>query len=375
VAFRLYCPVFDLLSIVQAALPLLIASAAPAQTPAQVLVVVNRRSPASRRIGEYYIRRRGIPLANLCEIDTAPEETIARAVYDKEIEAPVGQFLKKQGLQEKILYIVLTTGVPLRISGAGAELRNDASSVDSELTLLYQRLRGVVIPLPGPVRNPFFRQRDTPFSHPVFPIYLVTRLDGYNMADMQALVDRALEARNTGKFAIDLRGSDRTPGNQWLRTAAFLLPKNRVIFDESADVLSGIADVIGYASWGSNDTVRKHRFLHFRWLPGAIATEFVSTDGRTFRPPPANWDIGDWGHKGTWYADSPQSLAADYIHEGATGASGQVYEPYLDFCPRPDFVLPAYASGRTLAESFYMGIAGLSWMNVVIGDPLTRLKP
>src|ERR1019366_5471032 len=101
----------------------------------------------------------------------------------------------------------------------------------------------------GPVRNPFFRQRDTPFSHPLFPMYLVTRLDGYNMADMKALVDRALQARNTGRFVIDLKDSDTTPGNQWLRTAALLLPKDRVIMDESATVLSGIEDVIGYASW------------------------------------------------------------------------------------------------------------------------------
>ena len=46
-----------------------------------------------------------------------------------------------------------------------------------------------------------------------------------------------------------------------------------------------------------------------------------------------------------------------------------------DACPgRPDFVLPAYFHGRNLAESFYMGIPGLSWMNVVIGDPLMRLQ-
>jgi uncharacterized protein (TIGR03790 family) len=375
VAFRRYWIAFGRRPVINAALLLLAVSLAPAQTPGQVLVVVNRRSAASRQIGDYYIHHRDIPLANLCVIDTVPDETIARPVYDKEIEAPVGQFLKKHGLQEKILYIVLTSGVPLRISGTGEQMRSDVSSVDSELTLLYQRLRGVVIPLPGPVHNPFFRRRDTPFTHPVFPMYLVTRLDGYDMADMKALVDRALQARNTGRFVIDLRGSDRTPGNQWLRTAAFLLPRDRVIINGSADVLSGIEDVIGYASWGSNDAARKHRFLHFKWLPGAIATEFVSTDGRTFRQPPENWDIGDWEHKRTWFEGSPQTLAADYIHEGATGASGQVYEPYLDFCPRPDFVLPAYYSGRTLAESFYMGIAGLSWMNVVIGDPLTRLKP
>jgi uncharacterized protein (TIGR03790 family) len=224
------------------------------------------------------------------------------------------------------------------------------------------------------VNNPFFRQRDTPFRHPFFPMYLVTRLDGYNMADMQALVDRALMARNRGRFVIDLKARETNEGNQWLRTAALLLPQNRVILDESAKVLTGIEDVIGYASWGSNDTDRKHRFLHLKWLPGAIATEFVSTDARTFRQPPADWEIGTWGDKHAWFAGAPQTLTADYIHEGATGASGQVFEPYLALCPRPDFVLPAYGSGRTLAESFYLGIPGLSWMNVVIGDPLTRLK-
>jgi uncharacterized protein (TIGR03790 family) len=357
------------------ALVWLAGSALPAQTPDQVLVVVNHRSVTSREIGEYYIHKRDIPLANLCVIDTVPEETITRPVYDKEIETPVGLFLKKQGLQDKILYIVLTSGVPLRINGPGDELRTEAASVDSELTLLYQRLHGIVIPLPGPVKNPFFGQRDTPFTHPVFPMYLVTRLDGYSMADMKALVDRALQARNMGKFVIDLKASDTTSGNQWLRTAALLLPQDRVVIDQSATVLSGIQDVIGYASWGSNDTARKHRFLRFRWLPGAIATEFVSFDGRTFRQPPADWEIGTWGNKRSWFAGAPQAMTGDYIHEGATGASGQVNEPYLAFCPRPEFVLPAYYSGRTLAESFYLGIPGLSWMNVVIGDPLTRLKP
>lgn len=355
-------------------LPLL-ASALRAQTPAQVLVVVNRRSQVSRQIGEYYLHKRDIPVANLCTIDTAPDETIERPIYDREIEAPIRQFLRKNGLQERILYIVLTSGVPLRINGPGDQYRSEAASVDSELTLLYLRLHGGTTPLPGPLRNPFFGHRDAPFRHPAFPMYLVTRLDGYDLADMKALVDRGLKARNVGKFVIDLRQDNNTPGNSWLRAADFLLPPDRVVFDDSADVLQKISGVIAYASWGSNDHDRKHRLLHMNWLPGAIATEFVSTDARTFRQPPATWELGTWKDSQTWFAGAPQTLTADYIHEGATGASGQVFEPYLAFCPRPDFILPAYYSGRTLAESFYLGIPGLSWMNVVVGDPLVRLRP
>ena len=69
-------------------------------------------------------------------------------------------------------------------------------------------------------------------------------------------------------------------------------------------------------------------------------------------------------------------MTADYIHSGATGAAGHVNEPYLQFTPRPDLLLPAYYSGRTLAESYYLAIPALSWMNIVAGDPLCSLgKP
>lgn len=356
-------------------LALFSASGISGQTTDQVLVIVNKRSVASREIGAYYVRKRGIPLTNLLTIDTKPDEAADRTQYEKEIEAPVGAFLKAHGLTEKILYIVLTTGVPLRIKGGGEALRSEVASVDSELTLLYSRMHGAVIPLPGPAPNPFFRQRDTPFRHPLFPMYLVTRLDGYNMQDMKALVDRALQARNAGKFVIDLKARENNEGNQWLRNAALLLPKDRLVLDETGAVLENQKDVIGYAAWGSNDTDRKHRFLHFQWLPGAIATDFVSTNARTFRQPPEKWELGgSWGNPAQTFAGSPQSLTADYLHEGASGASGQVDEPFLQYCPRPEFVLPAYYSGRNLAESFYMAIPALSWMNVVIGDPLMRLK-
>src|SRR5207249_3573716 len=114
--------------------------------------------------------------------------------------------------------------------------------------------------------NPFFRQRNSPFRHPQIPMYMVTRLAGYDMTDLKSLVDRALIARNTGKFVIDVRADNNTSGNQWLRAAALLLPKDRLILDDTAKVLTGMKDVIGYASWGSNDPDRKERFLKFQWL-------------------------------------------------------------------------------------------------------------
>lgn len=350
-------------------------AAQPGPTPAsQVLVVTNKRSAVSTAIGAYYMLRRAIPPANLCALDVPDQDDINHDFYASDIEAPIAKCLTRKNLVESILYIVTTQGVPLRISGTGEKMQSTAASVDSELTLLYRKLHGGAVPLPGAIANPFFQKRDSPFRHPQIPIYMVTRLAGYDMNDLKALVDRALLAKNKGYFVIDLRADNATPGNQWLRAAALLLPKDRLILDDSPTVLTGIKDVIGYASWGSNDKDRKQRFLHFQWLPGAIATEFVSTNGRTFKPPPDTWNIGVWSDKSTFFFGSPQTMTADYIHEGASGASGQVDEPYLAFCPRPEFVLPAYFEGRNLAESFYLGIPGLSWMNVVIGDPLMRLQ-
>ena len=357
------------------------AVAATAQTPDQVLIVVNRQSAISQEIGQYYMKKRGVPLRNLCTINTPPVEKISREIYNSQVEAPIGSCLNNKNLREQILYMLTTYGVPLTISGRqpAGSLQTDTASVDSELTLLYQRLHGAHVPLSGPAPNPFFRQRDAPFRHPQFPMYLVTRLAAYDLAEMRAMVDRALIARNKGKFVIDLKASEPTEGNsdgnQWLRTAGFLLPKDRVVIDETAEVITNQKDVIGYAGWGSNDTARRQRFLHFQWLPGAIATDFVSSNARTFARPPDAWTLGNWNNRTTWFAGTPQSLSADYIHEGATGASGNVDEPFLTYCARPEFVLPAYFSGRTLAESYYMGLPGLSWMSVVIGDPLTRLKP
>lgn len=353
---------------------LALAGVAAAATADKVLLVINDASPISRQVGEYYARKRGIPLRNVCRISTVDVEDTSRMEYDREIAAPIAACLKSRKLQESVLYIVTTMGVPLKVRGNGG-FDGDIAAVDSELTLLYSDMKGPPHPTKGTIPNPFFGQKARAFQHPDFPIYLVTRLAGYDFADIRGLIDRSLLAANKGKFVIDLTDGGEASGNDWLRTAALLLPKERVVLDETTNVLYDQKDVIGYASWGSNDKNRKRRHLGYSWLPGAIMTEYVSTNARTFQRPPENWTLGTWDNQSTWFAGAPQTMTADYIHEGVTGASGHVYEPFLMFCPRPEFVLPAYYKGRNLAESFYLGIPALSWQNIVVGDPLCTLGP
>jgi uncharacterized protein (TIGR03790 family) len=347
-------------------------SSASASKPENVLVVVNVNSATSRSIGEYYARRRSIPPDNVCSIKAPIEETVTRDEYNHLIASGVGSCLKAKRLVEQVLYIVTTQGVPLRVKGAMG-MNGDNASVDSELALLYGDLRGAPRDLRGPAPNPFFRQRDAEFRHPQFPIYLVTRLAAYDLPGVRAIIDRSLAARNKGKFVVDLRSKRDESGDEWLRNAAILLPTARVVLEETDRVVYGEKQVIAYASWGSNDPNRKQRHLGFEWLPGAIATEYVSSNGRTFAKPPDGWNIGTWKDPKSYFAASPQSLTADFLADGATGASGHVNEPYLGYTPRPDYVLPAYYTGRNLAESFYLGLPAVSWQNIIIGDPLCSL--
>ena len=344
--------------------------------PARIAVVINSRSAVSRSIGEYYSIQRKIPRDNIVRIATAEAEEIDRDTFDKAIAGPVAGWLAKRRTAAPIDALVLTKGVPLRIRGTTGGMTSDAASVDSELAAMRLDPGKGSAARAGPTRNPYFGSRE-PFSATRFKMYLVTRLDGYTFADVKALIDRSLNARDAGLVLLDAKSSgDSNAGDRWLRQAAEALPEQRVLADFSEKVLLGAKNVIGYASWGSNDKARKSRNTQLSFLPGAIVTEYVSTDGRTFQEPPASWEITTWENRAGFWANSPQSLSADFVRQGASGVSGHVYEPYLGFTPRPDYLLPAYiVEHRSLAESFWSSIPAVSWMNIVVGDPLCRLVP
>lgn len=357
-----------------------LAAVSSAQTPhdgSRVLLIVNGNSDVSLRIGEMYAKRRGVPRENVCRIRSTHAETIDRSTYKAEVEKGVLRCLRSHPKAERIRFLATTKGVPLRIRGEGGREATSAA-VDSELTLLPLLLRGEDVPVAGRVPNLFFARYREMFDPARHGFYPVTRLTGYSYEDVEALVSRCLSARNRGVFVLDQGPLQPAPGNEWLSRTARALPLDRVLLDRRNAVVYDQSGVIGYASWGSNDAQRqvdKRRFLGFEWLPGAIALEYVSTNARTFEEPPAEWTIGTWNDPTSYFENSPQTMVGDLIREGAAGASGHVYEPYLDGNPRPDFVLPAYYAGTPLAEAFYLGMPYLSWMNVVVGDPLCRLDP
>lgn len=359
-------------------------ASAAAQSGANVLLVVNEASADSERIGDHYARARTVPRDQVLKIKVDVADEIERTVYDSQIQGPITTWLRQHAAHDRILYIVLTKGIPLRVKGSIGR-KGTVASVDSELALLYRRLTGVTPPVAGLVDNPYFLGRAPvaqarAFTHEVADIYLVTRLDGFTVADVLGLIDRAAAPSREGRILLDQRaGLDDPVGNQWLKAAADTLTTlgfgGRVVNETTEQVLSGEKNVLGYYSWGSNDRAITNRRLGFGFAPGAIAGMFVSSDGRTFNEPPESWKIGTWSDKTTHFAGSPQSLAGDLIREGVTGVAGHVEEPYLDGTIRPDILFPAYVTGFNLAESYYLAMRYVSWQTVVVGDPLCAPFP
>ena len=357
---------------------------AGAQSAENVAVVINTASPDSERVAEHYIAARQIPDANVFRIETTTEETIERGEYARTIEEPLAAAIRRAGLHDRLLYLVLTRGVPLRIAGTTG-LKGTSASVDSELTLLYRRMTGQVVATGGHIENPYFLgPREIAdarrFSHREHDIYLVTRLDGFTVEDALALVDRAAQPNGDGTIVLDQRAalSGTRTGDEWLERAAQRLTHAghayRVVLETTAkaarDVVKDAGLVLGYYGWGGADPENRVRRVGMEFTAGSIAANLTSFDARTFREPPEAWRPSASTDKADWWEASSDTLIGDLIREGVTGVSGQVGEAYVLGAVRPEILFPAYLAGYNLAEAYYMATAALSWQLVVVGDPL-----
>jgi hypothetical protein len=94
-------------------------SAPQKRSPDQVLLVVNENSPVAKAIAEDYALKRHIrnilPVQCQDSALSAGNETITLAAYSQYIESPVRAFL---AAHTNIDFVVLTKGIPIRITGA-----------------------------------------------------------------------------------------------------------------------------------------------------------------------------------------------------------------------------------------------------------------
>lgn len=360
----------------------------------RVLVIENSDSPTSIEIANDYCKRRGVKalLKVSCQdsaLNTA-NETMPYSVFVEKIQGPLRAELAKRKV---IDFIVLTKGVPIRLTDAPFGVSGKQPSLDSAIASLgYSERKDVVSVTLNDSGftgkcwvNRFWNSQER-FSHDKFGGYLVTRLDGYTKEEAMLLTAYSLEsekARPTGKFLIDVAEGhgigklEKVPLNpapegkldtQVINEMAYndwdadmvvagekLQAKGIPVTVDRTDVFIGRkGDLAGYSSWGSNDPKFDAKgYGMLRFAPGAIAETAVSTSARTFLP-----------------TTGGQSLIADLIQGRVTGVKGYCDEPLLQAVASPSILFDRYTSGWTLAESFFAASRFVGWEDIVVGDPL-----
>jgi hypothetical protein len=114
-----------------------------------------------------------------------------------------------------------------------------------------------------------------------------------------------------------------------------------------------MSDCALYYGWYAGSVAGPFTQSDFRFVPGAVAVHIHSFSAMTLRDANANW-------------------VAPLLTKGAAVSLGYVYEPYLQLTANLNVFNDRLLHGFTLAESAYMSYRALSWMTVVVGDPLYR---
>lgn len=354
-----------------------------APTSSEVLVVYNSSyttdsdtdsTQDSLEIANYYKTKRSIPTANVLGIAAPTTEEITRTQYNDQIKAAIESYLTSSDLKTSIKYIVLVKGIPLKIQATNGTAYGvtNYSSVDAAVCLLYETY-DTTWRLSNPYYNPdssytkAYRFDTEHFSQSgVYLRYLVTRLDGYTVANMESMIDKgfASDTSGTGYWIIDDHQktydymstawtnlnnlSQNLNPNPWSDTTNFIItnPAGSVIGYTSHGIHAGMID--GYVT----------ATLSFTYLNGAVFSTYESFNAYGF----------------VSAAQSTHGQVAEFIQSGGSGGIGNIYEPWASSIAHEEIFMPQYAVGYPWADAAYQSLAYMDFVSVVVGDPLMTIR-
>jgi uncharacterized protein (TIGR03790 family) len=366
---------------------LLLSQVVRAEQPlaASTIVVYNKAAPDSAELARFYAQQRGIALDHVVALDCSTDEEITREEFDTNIADPLREIFQKRGWwsahdnQEQQTIVTATSirfaavikGVPLKIKphdgpysgdkpGEGPVSGHNEASVDSELAVLALFTRQ----LSGPLRNPYFKSFKNVGEIETPLLLLVCRLDGPNTQTVRRMISDSIATEKRGLWGrAYVDGAHESAagyrlGDEWLGAIPIALHKVGVPVNyENSPALFPegypMTDCALYYGWRSERASGPFSQAGFNFSRGAVAVHIHSYSGSTLRDPNANW-------------------VAPLLQHGAAATLGNVYEPYLQFTSHLDILNDRLLHGFTFAESAYSSIEVLSWMSVMVGDPLYR---
>ncbi|MFN0129888.1 MAG: TIGR03790 family protein [Verrucomicrobiales bacterium] len=352
------------------------------------VVLYNVGLPASRRLAGAYAKARQIPTGNLVGLALSPQETITRGEYNGALADPLRKIFTEKGwwkmgqgaegvqvVSNTKRVLAVMSGVPLRITeefnlegprdpntgqpvAPPAGQQNNAS-VDSELTLLGVPGSNIA----GGLNNPYYR-KDEAFSNGAPPaLMLVGRVDGPSFATCERMIADALATEKTGLWGrvyLDLarKGAGYDEGDNWIVAAghAFGTGGWPVVIDAHPETLPTnypMNDAAVYFGWYIRSPDGPFLNPSFKFRRGAVATHIHSFSATSIRGQSTEW-------------------CGPLLTKGACAVLGNTWEPYLTMTTQIHIFTDRLLKGYTLAEAAWMATPALSWMNVVLGDPLYR---
>ena len=353
---------------------------------AWTVIVYNKTAPDGAELARFYAQKRGIPSDHIVGLTCSLAEEISRDEYDSTIANRLRETFKAKKwwttretedhhevlTGTSIRFVALIKGMPLKIraavepypgdvrGGGPIEDRNEAS-VDSELTTL-----GYFSPQISGVRvNTYFKSFQSIDQWQDPALLLVCRLDAPSSATVKQMITDAISAEKIGLWGrayVDAGGSagdsSRALGDEWLALIRQQLHKAGVpvVYDDAPEMFPEgypMTDCALYYGWYADHLIGPFTQPGFRFAQGAIAVHIHSYSAATLRDSHANW-------------------VGPLLSLGAAASMGNVFEPYLQLTSHLDIFNERLLHGFTFAESAYMSIQGLSWMSVMVGDPLYR---
>jgi uncharacterized protein (TIGR03790 family) len=349
------------------------------------IVVFNTDVSESVELAKFYAQQRGIARDHLVGLSVSKTEEISRDEYDTMIRDPLRKIFTERGwwTMEKgkgtepsrvtgsnIRFVALMKGMPLKIraasdypgdkTGPGPVLNRNDASVDSEIAALANFSNQIS----GMLQNPYFQSYRAITEVENSILLLVCRLDAPQVATVRRMITDAVETEKTGlsgRAYID--GAHNTApglnvGDHWLTEARDQLHKAGIplIFEDTPELFPNsypMSDCALYFGWYAGAVAGPFTQPDFQFRRGAVAVHIHSFSASTLHDENANW-------------------AGPLVTKGAAATLGNVYEPYLQLTPHLDLFNDRLLHGFTFAESAYMSVPALSWMSVMVGDPLYR---
>ncbi|HEC58891.1 hypothetical protein LCGC14_0973540 [marine sediment metagenome] len=319
-------------------------------TGENVLVLYKKTDALSKKIAEYYAKKRHVPASQVMAVDIIDKSKVINRQKFASLEKQVSKHLTKN-----IKVLLLAWNVPYRV---------ECMSITSAFTLGFDEKYCSHTPKLSKgchptALSPYFNaspemlwQRDD--------LRLSMMLSGRTFEDAKQLIDRGVAADNSQPsgdgYLVRTRDNERSTRWPDFKNIAELWPKKKGLtlhyVDDRADlndtVIKDKQDILfymtGYPKVPAIDT--NH------YLPGAIADHLTSSGG-------AGID------------NTRQMSIYRWLEAGATASYGAVIEPcnFTEKFPDAQILIPNYLSGQSLIEAYWKSVQQPG-EGIFVGEPL-----